>query len=152
MEMQLLPWIKDDVAIEIISKMIGEQVTQLYQLVDELKHAGFNHDSQKVVSDPRYRQLMARISDLKNEIDQIYNGDRLEEIHKKVDGEYVPHLNRHYTGIRAQSGTVRFFDETQGFGFIKPDGSEDTFVQASDSIKEDKHSKPDSKRQANEYH
>ena len=93
MEMQLLPWIKDDVAIEIIGKMIGEQVAQLYQLADDFKRAGYAHDSQELLTDPRYQQLMTKIGDFKNEIDQIYDGDRLDEIHRKVDEEYVPHLN-----------------------------------------------------------
>lgn len=92
--MQLLPWIKDDIAIEIIGKMIAEQVEQVYQLVDTFEQAGFSHDSQEVVSDPHYLQLMARIGDFKAEIDQIYDGHQVEEIHKKVDEEYVPHLNR----------------------------------------------------------
>ena len=94
MEMQLLPWIKDDIAIEIIGKMIGEQVAQLYQLADEFKRAGYAYDSQELLTDSRYRQLMTKIGDFKNEIDRIYDGDRINEIHKKVDEEYVPHLNQ----------------------------------------------------------
>ncbi len=42
-----------------------------------------------------------------------------------------------------QSGTVKFFNETKGFGFIKSDSSnEDIFVHASgliDEIKENDH-------------
>ena len=156
MEMQLLPWIKDDVAIEIIGKMIGEQVAQLYQLADDFKRDGYSHDSQELLSDPRYQQLMARIGDFKNEIDQIYDGDRLGEIHRKVDEEYVPHLNKRYAQIETQSGNVKFFDKSKGFGFVKPvDSDGSIFVNASDlnhRFGEDKPAKPESIKEANEHH
>lgn len=45
------------------------------------------------MTDIRYQQLMKRIGDFKKEIDQIYNGENVEELYKKVDQEYVPHLN-----------------------------------------------------------
>ena len=92
MEMQVLPWIKDDVAIEIIGKMIAEQTAQVYKLVEEYKLAGFSYDSQEVLADARYQQFMKRIGDFKQEIDQIYDGNGLDDLYKKVDEEYVPHL------------------------------------------------------------
>lgn len=156
MEMQLLPWIKDDVAIEIIGKMIGEQVAQLYQLADDFKRAGYSHDSQELMSDPQYLQLMNRIGDFKKEIDQIYDGEQVEEIYKKVDEEYVPHLNKRYAQIETQLGNVNFFDKSKGFGFVKPVGSDGgRFVDASDlnhRFSEDKPAKPESTREANEHH
>ena len=33
-----------------------------------------------------------------------------------------------------QEGTVKFFNETKGFGFIKPENGEDIFVHASGLI------------------
>ena len=94
MEMHVLPWIKDDVAIEIIGRMSAEQVEQLYELLADYKQAGFEQDSQEVSNDSRYQQLMNRIGEFRAEIDQIYEGSNLEELHRKVDEEYVPHLNR----------------------------------------------------------
>ena len=93
MEMQLLPWIKDDIAIEIIGKMIGEQVEQLYQLLNEFDLAGFDRDEPEVLSHPKYQQIMKHIGDFKAEIDDIYAGVGLEELYKKVDRIYVPYLN-----------------------------------------------------------
>lgn len=94
MEMHLLPWIKDDIAIEIIGRMSAEQVEQLYALLADYKQAGVEQDSQEVLDDPRYQLLMNRIGNFKAEIDQIYEGSNVDEIHRKVDEEYVPHLNR----------------------------------------------------------
>ena len=92
MEMQLLPWIKDDIAIEIIGKMIAEQTEQLYQLLEEFDSAGFSRSEPEVLSHPTYQQCMKRIEEFKAEIDQIYAGTDLEYIYNKVDKEYVPHL------------------------------------------------------------
>lgn len=94
MELHVLPWIKKDIAIEIISRMSAEQVEQLYQLLTEFEWHGFEQDSQEVINNPRYQQLMNQISQFKAEIDQIYEGSNLEELYRKVDEEYVPHLNR----------------------------------------------------------
>lgn len=44
MGMHLLPWIKDDIAIEVIGKMIAEQNEQLF-VVEEYKQAGFSYKS-----------------------------------------------------------------------------------------------------------
>lgn len=95
MDMQVLPWIKDDIAIEVIGKMIAEQMEYIYKLTDEYKQAGFGPNSQELLMDAHYRQIMTRIGELKAEIDQIYDGKRLEELYRKVDEVYVPHLNRH---------------------------------------------------------
>ncbi len=35
-----------------------------------------------------------------------------------------------------QEGTVKFFNETKGFGFIKPENGEDIFVHSSGLIDE----------------
>lgn len=55
MELQILSWIKDDIAIEIIGKMIAEQMQQVYKLVDEYKQIGLNYDSPEIAKDVRYQ-------------------------------------------------------------------------------------------------
>ena len=97
MEMQLLPWIKNDVAIEIIGKMIGEQVSLLNKHVGPLLEASFEPDDTVIVDDPIYKEFMQRIIAYKQEINQIYKGENLEELHQKVDEEYAPYLKEKYS-------------------------------------------------------
>ena len=97
MEMQLLPWIKDDVAIEIIGKMIGEQVSLLNKFVGSHLDSGFEPDDAIIVDDPIYKEFMRRIIAYKQEINQIYKGENLEVIHRKVDEEYAPYLKEKYS-------------------------------------------------------
>lgn len=90
--MQLLPWIKDDIAIEIIGRMIAEQTEIVYKVASEYKEAGFAVDGPEVTADSRYTQAVERIGQFKQEIDQIYDGEGIEEIYKKVDEVYAPYL------------------------------------------------------------
>lgn len=119
--MQLLPWIKDDIAIEIIGKMIAEQTEQLYVIAAEYKQKGFPFDSQEVKTDPRYQGVMGKIGEFKREIDQIYDGEQVEKLHEKVDRVYVPHLNSASSkNKKEKSGVEKFFGDTVGFGTPKP--------------------------------
>ncbi|WP_338868037.1 hypothetical protein WBJ53_16460 [Spirosoma sp. SC4-14] len=93
MEMQLFPWIRDDIAVEIIGKMIAEQTEQLYDLLREFDWAGFERDDPEVLSHPKYQEIMKNIRQFKSEIDDIYTGIRLEALYKKIETVYVPYLN-----------------------------------------------------------
>ncbi len=94
MDAHIFPWIKDDVAIEIIGKMIAEQVTPLSELLEGFELSGYDLKDEEVISHPDYLKYTQRISELNEEIKQIYRGDNLAEIHKKVDQVYAPYLRR----------------------------------------------------------
>lgn len=91
MEMQLFPWIRDDIAIEIIGKMIAEQTEQLYKLIADHKKTGLEDDSQELLTDLRYQKTLKAIDTFRREIDQIYNGAP-DELYQKIDQVYVPYL------------------------------------------------------------
>lgn len=121
MDMQILPWIKDDIAIEIIGKMIAEQTEKLHIVAAEYRKAGFSFDSGELKADAIYQEAMGKISDFKREVNQIYDGDQVEKLYQKVEGEYVTHLN--LTKVQNEeeiSGSKRFFGDTVGFGKSKP--------------------------------
>ena len=95
MDMQTLPWIQDDIAIEIIGKMIAEQTEQIYAVYAEYEQLDFDVNSNVAEQDSRYVEAMRRIREFKSEIDRIYTGERVDGLHEKVDREYVPHIRGH---------------------------------------------------------
>lgn len=97
MDAQIFPWIKDDVAIEIIGKMIAEQVAPLNELMIEATNLGFDCTEDSDPYHPGYLKYTQRISELNEEINQIYRGDNLAEIHRKVDEQYAPHLKAKFS-------------------------------------------------------
>ncbi len=99
MDMKILPWIQDDIAIEIIGKMIAEQTEQIYAVYAEYRQAGFDFNSNVAEQDSRYLEAMKRIGEFKSEIDRIYNGECVDELYEKVDREYVPHLQEQVVAL-----------------------------------------------------
>jgi len=92
MDMQILPWIKDDIAIEIIGKMIAEQVRQLNFILDAFEQIGLDEDSHEVQSNEDYQYHSGRIRTLYVEVQGIYKGEDKEAILEKADKRYAPYL------------------------------------------------------------
>ncbi len=97
MDAPIFPWIKDDVAIEIIGKMIAEQVAQLNNLLNDCAIAGFRSTDEYVLTHPDYVAYMQRIRELNEEINQIYRGDNMAAIHQRVEKTYAPYLKGKYS-------------------------------------------------------
>jgi uncharacterized protein YecE (DUF72 family) len=96
MEMQVLPWIKDDVAIEIIGKMISFQVRSLYDVLNAYRSVGFEVDSLEVKSNKDYQYHDQRIKELYAEIQQIYYNQNKDAIINKAYNEYAPYVKGRY--------------------------------------------------------
>ncbi|QDK79473.1 hypothetical protein EXU85_13010 [Spirosoma sp. KCTC 42546] len=92
MDMKVLPWIKDDVAIEIIGKMIAEQNRLLISVLDAFESVGFDEDSYQVQNNADYQYHNQRIMFLQAEIDQIYQGENKAELIEKVNTQYAPYI------------------------------------------------------------
>lgn len=96
MEMKLLPWIQDDIAIEIIGKMISEQVQLLNEWVAAFVEAGLEPNDKIIIESSEYKNYLSRISKFQSEIKEIYIGRNLEELHTKITKEYAPYLKGKY--------------------------------------------------------
>lgn len=94
MEEHIFEHIKDDVAIEIIGKMIAEEMAKLYKVLDEFKQAGFDEMGEAATEATQHYRL--KIREYKAEINQIYRGQNLKDIYDKVDCQYAPYLKKKY--------------------------------------------------------
>ena len=92
MDAPIFPWIDDDVAIEIIGKMIADQNRLLNSILDAFENVGFDEDSQQVQSNVDYQFHNQRIMFLQDEIRQIYRGEGRTELIKKVNTQYAPYI------------------------------------------------------------
>ena len=92
MEMHVLPWIKDDIAIEIIGKMIADQNRSLITILDAFESVGLDEDSREVQANTDYQYHNQRIISLQNEIQQIYRGENKAELIEKVNTQYAPYI------------------------------------------------------------
>lgn len=92
MEMQVLPWIEDDVAIEIIGKMIADQNRSLLNVIEAFKISGFNRNSPEVKANKDYQYHQQRIKELHAEIQQLYKGEERRVLIDKAFNEYAPYI------------------------------------------------------------
>lgn len=92
MDGQVFPWIDDDVAIEIIGKMIADQNRSLNNILDAFESVGFDEDSKEVQTNPDYQFHNERIKSLQDEIRQIYRGEGKVELINRVNTQYAPYI------------------------------------------------------------
>jgi CspA family cold shock protein len=62
-------------------------------------------------------------------LEKIHKGEKVEKIQEIIWGEQVAEVN---ANINVLTGTVKFYDDVKGFGFIQPDSDlDDLFFHAS---------------------
>ncbi|MBC8155042.1 MAG: hypothetical protein H7Z72_19285 [Bacteroidetes bacterium] len=89
-------WLSSDIAIEVIGRMVAEQMSLLYALLNEYRDAGIESDDERVVNDVRHQQYQQQIAVYRNEIKSIYRGENKAEIFDRVEYEYAPYIKQKY--------------------------------------------------------
>jgi hypothetical protein len=92
MEIQVFPWIDDDVAIEIIGKMIVDQNRSLIGVLNAFKNVGLGRESREVQINQDYQYHSRRIKELNAEIRQIYRGENRDQLIQKAYNDYAPYI------------------------------------------------------------
>lgn len=83
-------WLNIDVAIEIINRMIAEQMKGLHKFCSPYEYAGISYDEYR--NDSECQAYISKINDFKNEIRQLYKGENIEKILNKVENDYAPYI------------------------------------------------------------
>ena len=83
-------WLNIDIAVEIINRMIAEQMKGLHEFCSPYEYAGISYDEYKNNSD--YQAYMIQIKKFRHEIKQLYKGENIEETLNKVENEYAPYI------------------------------------------------------------
>lgn len=89
-------WLSSDIAIEVIGRMVAEQMSLLYTLLNEYRAAGIESDDERVLHDVRYQKYDKRLAELHGEIDDIYKGVNKQEIFDRVEQVYAPYIKNKY--------------------------------------------------------
>ena len=89
-------WLSSDIAIEVIGRMVAEQMSLLYALLNEYRAVGIESDDERVLNDKRYQQYKQQIALYRGEIKAIYRGERKEEIFDRVEKIYAPYIKEKY--------------------------------------------------------
>ncbi len=85
-------WVEYDIAIEVIGKMIAEQIESLNELLDSFNRMGFKAGDEAILNDQAYRQRMQQIAFFKAEIDSIYSEKDITALLSKVQNVYAPYI------------------------------------------------------------
>ena len=83
-------WLNTDIAVEIINRMIAEQMKGLHEFCSPYEVAGISYEEYKQYSE--YQVYMSQIKDFKNEIKQLYKGENVEQTLNKVEKVYAPYI------------------------------------------------------------
>lgn len=89
-------WVEDDVAIEVIGKMIAVNNKLRNKLLTVFDFQGFGEADNEVQSDEKYIQYSSQIKQLRDEINMIYRGENIDQLLRKIENEYVPFLRNRY--------------------------------------------------------
>lgn len=89
-------WLSSDIAIEVIGRMVAEEMNRLYALLNEYRAQGIESDDERVRTDSRYQQYKKRLAELHGEIDDIYAGVNKPEIFDRVEQVYAPYIKNKY--------------------------------------------------------
>jgi hypothetical protein len=83
-------WLNIDIAVEIINRMIAEQMKGLQEFCSPYEYAGISYDEYSNDSD--YQAYMSKIKDFRNEIKQLHKGENVEQTLSKVENDYAPYI------------------------------------------------------------
>ena len=83
-------WLNIDIAVEIINRMIAEQMKGLHKFCSLYEYAGISYDEYK--NNSEYQAYINQIKSFRNEINQLYKGENMENILNKVENDYAPYI------------------------------------------------------------
>ena len=80
-------WLNVDIAVEIINRMIAEQMSGLHEYCSPREQVGMSYEEYR--QDPEYQKYIVKIKKFRKEITQLYKGEDLENILDRVENEVV---------------------------------------------------------------
>ena len=91
-------WLNIDIAVEIINRMIAEQMKGLHEFCSPYEMAGIDYEEYN--KDSQYQAFMSKIKDFRSEIKQLYKGKNIEKTLSKVENEYAPHIKNMFNNTQ----------------------------------------------------
>jgi hypothetical protein len=83
-------WLNIDIAVEIINRMIAEQMKGLHEFCSPYEVVGISYEEYKKYAE--YQMYMSQIKGFRNEIKQLYKGENVEQTLNKVEKVYAPYI------------------------------------------------------------